>query len=281
MRRSTLLSLAVPVVSLALLAGCASSPGGAPSESVPSGESGAIGLVGMWRVDAPQESDETWLRLDAGSLELWRDCGIVSGSWQAAESIFIADVYGALEGCVENGQMPTVDWLQQVAGYTASVDGWELLDRSGGVIASLTVDGTPGPNPNVADSMREAPEITDATREHFAEPAPLPSGLEPATADTVVGRWLPIGAGEGTDAFIEFAADGSYTGSDGCNGSQGRWAVGADGEWLATSGPSTLIACDGAPTAAWASGARHAGFDGGALVFVDASGIELGRVQPA
>ncbi|WP_193509930.1 META domain-containing protein [Cryobacterium sp. BB736] len=281
MRRSTLLSFAVPVASLALLAGCASSPGGAPSELAPSGESGAINLVGMWRVDAPQESDETWLRLDAGSFELWRDCGVVSGSWQAGERIFIADVHGALEGCVENGQMPRVDWLHEVTGYEPSVDGWELLDRSGGVIASLTIDGTPPPNPNVSDSMREAPEITDRTREHFAEPAPLPSDLEPATVDAVVGRWLPIGAGEGTDAFIEFAADGSYTGSDGCNGSQGRWAVGADGEWLATAGPSTLIACDGAPTAFWASGARHAGFDGEALVFVDASGVELGRVQPA
>jgi hypothetical protein len=274
---------------LVLLAGCASSPGTEPSPSTPvppntsapSEESDAIGLVGMWRVDAPQESDPTWLRLDAGAFELWRDCGVLSGSWQAAESIFIADVNGALDECVENGALPTVDWLQQAAGYHATAGGWELLDRAGDVAATLTVDGTPPPNPNVIDSMREAPEITEKTREHFVRAAPLPSMLEPATAETVIGRWLPIGQGEGTEAFIEFTADGRYSASDGCNGSQGRWAAGPDGEWLATAGPTTLIACDGAPTAFWAATARHAGFDGSDLVFVDVAGAELGRLQPA
>lgn len=58
-----------------------------------------------------------------------------------------------------------------------------------------------------------------------------------------MGRWVAAGK-ERTDAFLAFAADGTYTG---CNGSRGRYALGKHGRLLATVGPTTLIGCDGAP----------------------------------
>ncbi|TFC88967.1 META domain-containing protein [Cryobacterium sp. TMT3-29-2] len=76
-----------------------------------------------------------------------------------------------------------------------------------------------------------------------------------------------------------FEADGTWTGSDGCNGSQGRWATDGAGTLLATSGVSTLIACEGAPVASWVAQARLAVIDNGELRLIDAGGSELGRLE--
>lgn len=274
--------LAVPALAAMLLAGCATpqrdthaptGPGATP------GESSAIDLVGMWRVsDAAGESESTWLRLDVHEFMLWRDCVVISGSWSAGEQLFIAGVHSAMGGCVTGSTIPEVPWLESVASYRASVGGWELLDASGDTVASLTIDGKPAPHPDIIDYLTEAPEITDETREHFRGAVALPAGLDAPTIVDLEGRWNPVGEGEGTDAHAQLAADGTYTASDGCNGTMGRWAIGAGGEWLATAGPSTLIACEGAPVAFWLSQAKRAGMDGAQLVLLDADGAELGRL---
>jgi heat shock protein HslJ len=46
--------------------------------------------------------------------------------------------------------------------------------------------------------------------------------------------------------FIDFADDGTWTSSDGCNRVQGTWELGDEGALTTTSGPSTLMACEGA-----------------------------------
>ena len=75
--------------------------------------------------------------------------------------------------------------------------------------------------------------------------------------------------------FLELDAEGSWTSSDGCNGSMGRWTAGDDGRVLATSGASTLIGCHNVPVdQRWVTAAR-AGFDGAALVLLDREGNEL------
>lgn len=279
MKSSALSALSVPVLAAVLLAGCATpDPSPEGPGSPPEGASSAVELVGMWRVDAAGESDETWLRLDVHEFMLWRDCGAVMGSWDARERLFLASVHGANGDCVSNSTVPAVDWLESVASYRASVGGWELLDASGGPVASLTVDGKPAPHPDIIDDLTEAPEVTDETREHFREAAALPGGLTSPSSDDLLGRWNPVGEGEGTDAHVEFSADGTYTGKDGCNGSMGRWAVGEGGEWLATSGPSTLMWCEGAPVPTWVGQARRAGLDGAELVLFDVDGAELGRL---
>jgi META domain len=100
--------------------------------------------------------------------------------------------------------------------------------------------------------------------------------------DDLVGRRVPAaGAGSGapTPPFVELAADGTYTGSDGCNRTRGPWSVGPGGALDAGPGPSTRMACpDMVPVPSWFTLAARARFDGAELVLLDADGAELGRV---
>lgn len=70
------------------------------------------------------------------------------------------------------------------------------------------------------------------------------STVEPAQ---LVGTWA---IDETFDApeqpFIDFADDGTWIASDGCNRVQGTWELGDEGALTTTAGPSTLMACEGA-----------------------------------
>ncbi|MDT0163969.1 META domain-containing protein [Actinotalea sp. AC32] len=121
--------------------------------------------------------------------------------------------------------------------------------------------------------------MTDRTREVLASPATLPAGLVAPERDALVGRWVADAPVADDEPHVDLTADGTYTGSDGCNGAGGRWGLGADGRFLATSGPMTAIGCDGAPVPTWVATARRAGMDGESLVLLDADGGELGRLS--
>lgn len=106
-------------------------------------------------------------------------------------------------------------------------------------------------------------------------------GPRAAAASDLTGvRWLPAdGAAQGR-AFAEFAPDGTWTGSDGCNGQSGEWTLGGDGTLRATAGPSTLIGCENVPVARWVSGAVRVETDGDALLLHPAAGEPV-RLVPA
>lgn len=291
---STLAALTLAALTLGavlLLAGCAGLPGGSnpggPNPDAPpmigtpaDGESEAIGLVNLWRVSGAEgEADATWLRLDAGEFQLWRACGMITGSWRATDSLFIAAPFGGMGDCVAN-RMPSVDWLESATGFEVSPDGYDLVDVSGTTVASLSIDGAPEPIPTAAEFYTQPPELTDQVHEYFRAAATLPTGLTQATDAAVEGKWVPVAYAVSTAPHVVFARDGTWTGSDGCNGSQGRWAVGAGGEFLATSGPSTLIGCEGAPVPSWIAQAASVGIntDGWLLLF-DTEGTEIGRLE--
>ncbi len=63
----------------------------------------------------------------------------------------------------------------------------------------------------------------------------------------VVGKWLPE---KDNGAFITFNGDGTYVGSDGCNGSSGTWST-ATGTLAVTTGVHTEIACDNQTIDEW------------------------------
>jgi heat shock protein HslJ len=68
----------------------------------------------------------------------------------------------------------------------------------------------------------------------------------PTEAD-LVGTWaLDEEFSSPEQPFIAFSEDGSWIASDGCNQVRGTWQLGEDGSLLTTSGPSTLMACEGA-----------------------------------
>lgn len=278
------------LAALLVLTGCAGQPGGEPGGPNPDappmiatpgdGESEAIGLVNLWRVTgAAGEEDPAWLRLDAGEFQLWRDCGIMTGSWAASDTLFLAEPFGGMGDCVTT-TIPEVGWLESATGFEVAPEGYDLVDADGTVVASLTIGGAPEPIPSVAESYTRPPELTAEVRAHFRAPASLPDALTPATGAALKGTWVPVAYVVSTDPHVTFEADGTWTGSDGCNGVQGRWAVGAEGEFLATSGPSTLIACEGAPVPSWVAQATAAGVnDDGWLLLFDAAGTEIGRLQ--
>jgi heat shock protein HslJ len=99
---------------------------------------------------------------------------------------------------------------------------------------------------------------------------------DPATAADLVGAWV---TGQQYDApdvpFLQFADDGTWTGSDGCNGAQGDWSIAADGTLTATAGMQTLIACDGAALPTMLTEATLALIDGDSLVLTDSEGAAV------
>ncbi|MFE6964970.1 hypothetical protein ACFVAJ_07655 [Agromyces sp. NPDC057679] len=286
-RRGRFAAFVLATVATCLTAGCATAGAAqAPTTAATAPTSTAatsdpIGLIGMWRVsDAAGEGPDTWLRLDAPEFSLWRDCGMIGGGWLAGERTFLAQTMSASDDCA-NGGFPTIAWLDETTSYRAADDGWQLLDAEGEPVASLAIDGAPDPIDTVADFFAEPPVIDDAVRAFFADAAPLPDTLAAAGADDLLGRWEPAGASYASDPHVVFLAAGEWTGSDGCNGQSGRWAVDGDGELLVISGASTLIGCDGAPAPGWVAGARRAAFDDEELVLLDREGAELGRLVRA
>jgi hypothetical protein len=282
---------AITVAAL-LLSGCAQSA--EPPLSVPPGDGGstsdvdAVGLLDVWRVSGAEgEREDTWLKFAANEFVLWHECAVVFGSFRASGSLLIANpdaAHGWPECTMPEGP-PAVPWLTSVTSFAENDGGYELLDAGGKTVATLAVDGEPPETPGLDSSIREAPEVTPEVEALFATPAPLPAGITPAAG--LAGRWLPVvpSSGDGEEAeqptsepFVAFAEDGTWTGSDGCNGHGGRWAATPDGNLIATAGPSTLIFCEGAPVGAWLSTTALAGMAGEELVLLDNAGTELGRL---
>lgn len=103
------------------------------------------------------------------------------------------------------------------------------------------------------------------------------SGVDAATApssDELVGRWV---TGLSYDSpqvpFLLIADDGTWTGSDGCNGAQGEWSIDTEGALTVEAGPSTLIACDAVDLPGIFASAAMASIDGGRLRLFDDEGV--------
>ncbi|GAB3542566.1 hypothetical protein GCM10027403_35410 [Arthrobacter tecti] len=282
-------------VCLAILAGCGmaqNGPGGpgveppgstepgSSADSTPTGNSVPLDLVNLWRVSGAEGEDvDTWLRLEAKEFQLWRDCGMISGAWVADGSAFLASTSGASGECVTGPGLPGIDWLEVVTQFQAKGAGFELVGANDEVVATLTVDGAPEPLPTAAEFYAEPPVITAEVREAMRPAAPLAPHLRPATADELPGRWVPAEGSSSTDPHLLMNADGTWTGTDGCNGSTGRWTADGRGSLLTTSGASTLIGCDGVNVPSWVGLARTAGFDGAVLLLFNIDGEQLGSLQ--
>lgn len=246
------------------------------------GEADPVALIGLWTVkDAEGEAAGTVLRVAPDSLSLWRDCGTLMGGWRAdTAGLFVADVHGST-GCGGADALNPA-WLEGAVAFQVAGEERVLLDLRGEPVARLLPGGKPAPNPNMAASEAEPPVVTEEARQTLARTAALPAGLDAPDRGALVGRWVPEGGrGNGPKpAHVELQPDGKWTGSDGCNGLGGRWAAGADGALLVTSGVSTLIGCDNAPIGEWLGTARRVGLDGETLVLVDATAKEIGRLRP-
>lgn len=233
-------------------------------------------LVGLWRVDAPDHTGDVWVQIgspfSAQELTVWSDCGTLSGSWMASAGALIASLGVSTGSCDATEGLA---WLDTATGYAATEDdGIALLDADGGQTAALTVDGEPPADPDIADEYRQQPELGADELAALDETPARPEGFAPAAADDLVGRWVPTTEYE-SDPFLELADDGTWTGSDGCNGQNGRWALTADGGVLATAGPQTMIACDGESLGSMLAESSWAAVDGDTLTLYGADGAVL------
>ncbi|PYG01959.1 hypothetical protein SAMN05216184_101424 [Georgenia satyanarayanai] len=272
--RRTVTALAL-ALALAVASGCVSGPERpiAPEDAADPAE-----LVGLWRVRGAGEPRDTWLRMEAGAFQLWRGAGFDDGGWDASRSTIVATAWGHV-GEDHGAGARDADWLLGAHTYRVTEDGWQLLDDDGDPVATMTVDGAPQPIASASDVFAAALEVGEEEREALRAPQPLPEELSPATAGRLTGRWGPAEGTYETDPHVVLHDDGSWAGSDGCNGVWGDWAL-ADAGWLlSTGGPSTAIGCDGAPVGSWVAGAALAGLDGDVLVLLDRDATELGRLE--
>jgi hypothetical protein len=242
-------------------------------------------LIGVWHVRGTDEAPGTVLRVDVTELSLWRSCGVLYGSWRAQQGLLVADAGQASDGrCVtakDTALTLRPRWLVATTAFRTDGASRMLLDEHGGVTARLDpATGSP-PADGSRSPFADPPVVDDQARLAFAAPEPVPTRLRPATRATLVGRWVMDAADtvqRPKIPFLRLDADGSWTSSDGCNGSMGRWTAGSDGRVLATSGASTLIGCHNVPVDQWWVTAARAGFDGPTLVLLDRNGNELVRL---
>ena len=110
--------------------------------------------------------------------------------------------------------------------------------------------------------------------------APLPTNLTPV--GDLTGRWIPVDDVGDHPAYVEFAADGTWTGSDGCTPTGGSWLAGPDGAFLATARTlMTFVACPGVGVAPQVGAARRIGTDGSTVTLLDADGTPVGHFRRA
>ena len=272
-----------------LLTACAgrdtASPPSAQSPSSPvTGE--PTGLIGSWTASGTGVEKGTVLRLAGDGLTVFGGCQVLFGEWIAEPSgLFLADVNGASSarggGCAASNRPELPAWLARASGFRTEGSVRVLQDDAGAEVARLRPGARPTAGPDLDPSQAVPPTVTDEARRRLAPPAALPATLTPPARESLAGRWVPAAgpAGGPQLAHVVLAADGTWQGSDGCNGTQGRWATGPGGVLLATGGLSTQIGCDNVPVGAWLVTARRVGLDGEVLVLLDAAGTETGRLR--
>ncbi len=275
-------AIVVPVVATSGKGAHRAQPFG-PSPSQPTHSSQAypttdpLDLVGSWHVQAAGEAASTSLILGGSDVDLglFRPCGLMDGEWNAdAHGQFIGVVEGGDSSCFEHHpHADHIPWLAAAVGYRKDGADRVLLNVAGEVVARLSPGAHPTTGPNDAPDLASPPAISPELRMRFREPAPLPESVTAATVDDVLGHWKPIGEFN-PKASLTFHPDGSWSATDGCNGTGGRFAIGPDGQLLTTTGPTTQVEC-GRPVQV---GARAA-MDRGQLVMYAKDGHALGRYQ--
>lgn len=97
------------------------------------------------------------------------------------------------------------------------------------------------------------------------------------TEDFVVGTWGD--PDDADDPYLEFAKDGTVSGSDGCNRLVGTWTI-EDDAVVFSELATTLMACPGVNT--WLSAAATAVIepdDDDELAFLNAEGVPIGTLD--
>lgn len=226
-----------------------------------------LALVGWWR----EASTGATVVVDPSRFEVRTPTRTAEGSWVGDnQGRFLARAYGVPPGTA------APEWWGTAAGFIVSGSERVLIDRAGSVVARLV----PAPAGAVTGAADPARPPSDLERRAGAPTAPLPSNLSPV--GDLTGRWVPTDDMGHRPSYVEFAADGTWTGSDGCTGTGGSWLTGPDGAFLATAwSVMTFVACPGVGVAPQVGAARRIGTDGPTVVLLDADGAPVGHFRRA
>ncbi|ANP73431.1 META domain-containing protein [Cryobacterium arcticum] len=98
-----------------------------------------------------------------------------------------------------------------------------------------------------------------------SSPSPGQSGsVQPGA---LVGTWVLDRTFDSPEQpYVSFVQDNTWSASDGCNRVQGTWTLAADGSLSTTSGPQTMMACDGAQLPLAVSRGTSVEVDGDTLI---------------
>jgi hypothetical protein len=288
---------AAALAALLLAAACSSStpkaaapsPSNGPTSAAPRPGDSPSSLVGVWKVSgASGEPAGSVLRIGGPRGEpliLFRQCGEFFGGWVASPSGgFLGLLSGYSMACltsVGHGD-PTPPWIAAARSYAVRGSERELLTSDGRVLARLLPGGVAHAGKDMLPSLAAPPMLSSAERRKLdTPPRALPTGVEPARASALAGRWQPYPAKRfrsSQQPYVSFAADGQWTGSDGCNGVGGTLRVGSAGELINVGGWTTLIGCLGAPVGSFVPKSGRVSASGGVLTFYDANGKVLGKL---
>lgn len=109
------------------------------------------------------------------------------------------------------------------------------------------------------------------------------------TMQTLAGSWRPVRLDGFTalevarpeDPILTFNSDGTWTGSDGCNGLQGTFSIGQRGEFTARVGGQRLVGCNNVPHTAILQAAKQIVSNQTTLRFFAGDGLEVARYARA
>lgn len=152
---------------------------------------------------------------------------------------------------------------------------WIVSGAAAVAVAAIAVAGF-----GLAGSRNQPTQPPVATGQAPASASVTP---EVASAQTVAGTWQPVQiygtkslkAARPDNPVLVFKADGTWTGSDGCNGLQGTYSIGQRGAFSATSGPQHLVGCENVPHTGVLHAAKRITISDDTLQFFGADGRQL------
>jgi hypothetical protein len=137
----------------------------------------------------------------------------------------------------------------------------------------------------VGFSLRSnGPAMTpDPAASQSAQASPTTGTTSAPTMRVLSGSWRPVKldgfvslkADRPEDPILTFSPDGTWSGSDGCNGISGTFTLGQRGEFTSRSNGQRLVECDNVPNTAVLAAAKRISSDQTTLWFFAADGRQV------
>lgn len=248
-------------------------------------------LTGTWVVtNTGTAADGTTVTLSAepgktGSATIVAACGTVDGVWGAnADGMFLGSVTTWTASCETSTSTSTsegvspqiVAWFTTATTYSTPSDGSATVTFANSAKANIATL-VALQSPSVAESAPLSSDQSASGESPTSTPPPI------ATVSDLEGKWVQEGRPQvaPTPPYIEFDSDGTWSGSDGCNATSGRWLLTDSGSILATAGPTTLISCTGMVSLGTAlTEAQYVSITDDTLYLWKANGSEIIRLVP-